>query len=198
MYNLTSRQPDFLPHLRSDISLSLEKGQCLILVGENGIGKSSLLRRIAQDYAPKFSLSFVEQNSLDIFYDRSLAQCKKMLLSVQENVLDKKRFLRLWELFNFESKGQHLLSGLSGGEGQILKLICGLSVEADLFLLDEPTQYLDLNNQKKLNELIRSLQAENKSFLIVEHDLKWLPKEIPVQEVIVMDSVLKIGKTWTT
>ena len=63
----------FLPHHGCDISLQLKPQELLVLWGENGIGKSTLLQRLYFHLlASGLSVSLVEQKPLEIFFDRTL------------------------------------------------------------------------------------------------------------------------------
>ncbi|HDI73532.1 MAG TPA: ribosome biogenesis/translation initiation ATPase RLI, partial [Candidatus Korarchaeota archaeon] len=60
---------------------------------------------------------------------------------------------------------------LSGGELQRLALAAAYVREADVYILDEPTNYLDVYQRMKAAKLIRRLQEDGKSVMLVEHDL---------------------------
>jgi len=63
------------------------------------------------------------------------------------------------------------ISELSGGELQRIALAATYLREADVYVIDEPTNYLDVYQRMKAAKLIRRLQEEGKSILLVEHDL---------------------------
>ncbi|MEB3779396.1 MAG: ribosome biogenesis/translation initiation ATPase RLI [Desulfurococcales archaeon] len=60
---------------------------------------------------------------------------------------------------------------LSGGELQKLLIIATLSKEADVYIFDEPSSYLDVRERIRVSKLIRSEVKEGKYFIVVEHDL---------------------------
>jgi ABC-type Mn2+/Zn2+ transport system ATPase subunit len=163
----------FLPHVGCDFEINIKKGEALIVHGENGIGKTSLLRMIHSTHS--FDHVFVEQLALDFFYDRRLDKIKKILMgSLPAN--SHQKFLGLWKDFELDKKEDRELSQLSGGEAQSLKLIAGLALDHELYLLDEPTHFLDVNRKKILASFLRKLLDEGKSLIIVEHDLTWVPE----------------------
>ena len=67
------------------------------------------------------------------------------------------------------------LSELSGGELQKVSIVKCLSQEAELFLLDEPSAYLDVEQRLLISKVIKSLTAEREiTVLVVDHDLMFL------------------------
>jgi ATP-binding cassette subfamily E protein 1 len=72
-----------------------------------------------------------------------------------------------------ESRADRPLSELSGGELQLTAIARLLSTDADLYLIDEPSSYLDIVHRLDVARLIRRL-GETKSVLVVEHDLALL------------------------
>jgi ABC-type multidrug transport system ATPase subunit len=192
MHHFKVIDPDFLPHCGCELSLSLGKGELHVLVGENGIGKSTFLKRIS--YGEPTSL--VEQANLDLFYNRSLEKVREIFFSTEDD-LDHDLFLKLWSGFGLMEKEMRLLSDLSGGEGQMVKLTLGLARQAEIYLLDEPTQNLDQGKQNFLSEQIEQMRERGASFLIVDHQLEWL-KECRIHELGLKDGQLRELKTWST
>lgn len=170
MYTLSLLDPYFLPHVGCDISFSLENGKLLLLKGENGIGKSSLLRRLAEIYGSQYAFSVVDQDSFDPFYDRKLLKVKKIILGIDAQKLDREKFERLWNLFGLEEKGDRFISHLSGGEKQLVKLAVGVSVRAQVYFLDEPFQFLDRSKKDLLTSEITTL-VQTSSVVMVEHSI---------------------------
>lgn len=188
--------PSFLPHCGCHIRLSLLSGSALVLVGENGIGKSTLLNRLG-GMLPNQSRVVIEQRASEYFFDRKLKVIKEFFLSSQLPKMNHQSFLHLWEKFNLHLKEDRLLSELSGGESQALKLTLGLCKEADVYLLDEPSQFLDSERKQILIEYLSILLVRNKSLLIIEHNLDWLPKEVAVQKLVIQNAQLVLGDRWT-
>jgi ABC-type Mn2+/Zn2+ transport system ATPase subunit len=196
MYNLHLNDPLFLPHCGCEIGLSLQSGEMITFVGENGIGKTSLVQRFYQEYASQMTL--VDQKSLDIFYDRSLKKVKEIFLDARGDRLDKEFFLKSWSLFGLDAKEGRLQSSLSGGEGQALKIALGLAPLSDIYVLDEPSHYLDESMRKNLNTLLQDLISKNKSIIMVEHNYSWVKIPMKVFQLVQYAGTLKIGKTWNT
>ncbi|MEM4581731.1 MAG: ribosome biogenesis/translation initiation ATPase RLI, partial [Candidatus Korarchaeum sp.] len=74
----------------------------------------------------------------------------------------------LMELENLRDRG---LKELSGGELQRLALAAAYLREGDLYIFDEPTNYLDVFQRMRAAKLLRTLQEKSKALIVVEHDL---------------------------
>ncbi|WP_408095368.1 ATP-binding cassette domain-containing protein [Peredibacter sp. HCB2-198] len=194
MYKFKITDPHFLPHCACDIELTLMPGEILTLVGENGIGKSTLMNRIWLTGAHE--MTYVEQRPLDYFYDRPLKRIKEVLLKARGDKIDEEFFFSLWKRFGLEQKESRMHSSLSGGEGQALKIALTLAQKSQCYLLDEPSQFLDVNMKQVLSSVMSELQAKEKSVLLVEHDKEWIRRARFVQLGIVNET-LKEVKSWT-
>jgi ABC-type Mn2+/Zn2+ transport system ATPase subunit len=187
MYKFDLKIPAFLPQSGCEICFELLQGSSLVIVGENGIGKSTLLNHFLQKFESS-SVAFAEQKPLDFFYDYSLAQIRELQSGIDT----------FWADFDLSQKGDRRISMLSGGEAQSLKLASALASPKELYVLDEPSQALDHDKKKNLSRIIQKLMGEGKTFLIVEHDTNWLPKDLPVIKLGQADGVIKVVDQWTT
>jgi ABC-type Mn2+/Zn2+ transport system ATPase subunit len=185
-----------LPHVGCDVELTLKKSEMLTLLGENGLGKTSLVQRIYQEH--ESLISMVKQEDIDFFYDRSLAKVKELFLEGTRGKISNEIFGKCWRSFNLEAKEKRLLSALSGGESQALKLCLGLSVSREIFILDEPSQFLDNNLKSKLSEILESILGNQKSILVVEHDLSWIQLPMMLLRLNIKDATLVRGGSWNT
>lgn len=196
MYNLKLSDLYFLPHIGCHIELSLKGAEVLTLVGENGLGKTSLVQRFYSDHFGTSSI--IEQRPSDLFYDRSLKNLKKIFLNSAGKKINIAMFNQCWASFGLNQKEDRMLSSLSGGEGQALKLCLGLSPEAKLYILDEPSQYLDEKMKQVLSTLIAELLLQQKSILMVEHDLSWQKFNMKVAQLKIVNQTLMKGDEWNT
>jgi ABC-type multidrug transport system ATPase subunit len=192
MYRFAVHDPAFLPHSACRVDLAVAAGQLLSLVGENGVGKTTLLRRIFRDHP--LTVGLVPQIGLDHFFDRPLGKVRRIYLAAGGPAA---RFEALWEAFNLHRKEERFLSGLSGGEAQALKLCLGLAAEKAVYLLDEPHQHLDPEARRRLSEILRGLTAAGRGVVLVEHNLELVPKPSTVLELVQRDGALVVGGTWT-
>lgn len=196
MHLLKFHSPNFLPHLGCEIEVSLRAGELRVLCGENGIGKSTLLQKLFENYKIQKCIILGDQRPLEFFFDRNLSTYKTILFSGSP-ALNKNLFEKYWKASGLQEKEGRLLSQLSGGESQLLKLISLCSAGGEIYFLDEPGQYLDREKRKLANELLEDLKASGKSILVIEHDYSWLSPGTPVSELNIVSGTLKEGKTWT-
>jgi ABC-type multidrug transport system ATPase subunit len=162
----------FLPHAGCLIDFKIDRGEVILFTGPNGLGKTTLMRRIYMEQ--QSDCVHVEQIPLTSFYDRRLGKIKELFLASKKKSLNKDRFIHLWKAFGLNDKDQRFQSTLSGGEEQALKLCLGLALETPLYILDEPSQHLDSYSKSILNDWIQEEQRNLKSIILVEHDFDWL------------------------
>lgn len=196
MYKLKVKDSSFLPHCACDVEIILQQAEVLVLTGENGIGKTTLMHRCYESYQGK-EAALIEQKSMDIFFDRRLGKLKKIFLSSQLSLMNDSRFEELWKSFHLHAKEDRLISQLSGGESQCLKLCLALSKEAQLYFLDEPSQYLDHERKQVLAQALEKLRVNGKTIMMVEHDEGWLISGWKVQRLKVQENNLIPDQMWT-
>lgn len=159
-----------------DFHFDLMPGQWTCLLGQSGIGKSSLLKIIAGLIKPD---SIKNQEKLDVSY---LPQhdCLMPWLSVWDNIFigqtlrgekkhSEKKALELLERVGL-SHAKHLKPNeLSGGMRQRAALVRTLLEDKPVILMDEPFASLDMATRLELHELTTEL-LQNKTVLLVTHD----------------------------
>ena len=183
--------PLFLPHHGCDVKFPASAGDVIVLWGENGIGKTTLLQRFYQ--RAKADAVMVDQKALDYFYDRNLGVLLDFFSSTQLPELDLSRFTLLTQMFELSTKRDRSLSQLSGGELQMLKLALCLGMKRSLYLLDEPFQYLDFNRRKQLVDFLCGLKDEEATIIMVEHNLENIPQSWSRYHLILESNCLKVG-----
>ena len=201
------------------ISLSIERGGLLGLIGPNGSGKTTFLRAITRVLNPREGSVLIEGKDLGQMGYRGLAQKVAVVpqgvfadsMRVEDFVLlgriphykkfqlletakDKdiaRRSLKLTGTFNLKERN---LSELSGGEKQLVLIARALAQEPCLLLLDEPTTHLDITHQVGAMDLIRRLNKEmGLTVLMVLHDLNLASEYCRTIALINKGVVYKIG-----
>jgi len=180
-----------IPVLKN-ISLSIEKGQGLAIIGESGCGKSTLLKLIYGQYdldegkisyneipilGPKFNLIPGED------YIKYLAQDFDLMpfITVEENIgkflsniyKDKKaaRVYELLEMVEMTEFAKVKAKFLSGGQQQRVAIARVLALEPEILLLDEPFSQIDTFRKNKLRRnLFRYLKEKNITCIMATHD----------------------------
>lgn len=163
--------------LFENVSFTINEGDRLALVGPNGCGKSTLLRIIMGETQPDSGKVFLDR-SLRINYlpqlisDDYVQKCLTRLSEgYSDEALDHGSYsevmtsLDLWDVVSLETPV------LSGGQKTKVALACALVFSADLIILDEPTNYLDL---KSVLWLEGFLGRSTSAILTVSHDRAYL------------------------
>ena len=167
--------------LFSNVSLKIEGGQRLGIVGRNGMGKSTLLNIMLGQLEPlqgkvdigmKTEINFIDQNRLLLDDDKSVFE---EVGEGQENVqlgketIGLRAYLRRF-LFT-EERINTKIGLLSGGERSRVMLAKILKKGGNVIVLDEPTNDLDLNTLRLLEEALCAFKG---SVIVVSHDRYFL------------------------
>lgn len=178
-----------------------DDGRIVGLLGRNGIGKSTALRILAGELVPNFGITNREadwtqaiesfrgttlQTHLERLRDDSVTTSYKNqrvdslheadVETVNELLVarsdDPDRFIDKLDLQSIRDRS---LADLSGGERQRVSIGATLSTDADLYLFDEPSSFLDIEQRLSIARTIRShVQETDAAALVVEHDLATL------------------------
>ncbi len=163
-----------------NICLEIFEGECVVIGGENGSGKSVLMSIIAglekcdcgKVEAPKVGLVFQEAETQilgetpeeDIaFGPKNLGWKKADVENAVKAALEKTGLL---------AKKDFPARFLSGGEKRRLAVACMLAMNPPVIILDEPYANLDYSGVKQVNALIRQLKADSKTVIILTHEIE--------------------------
>jgi len=178
-----------------DVTLSVRPGELVALAGENGAGKTSLVRCIAGDVAPASGEIFlagrrvpadpaaaVKQGIAVVWQD--LALCDN--LDVAANImLGRERSRLLMSDTRFHTEAVSLLASLriplsdttrnvrvlSGGQRQLVAVARAMGRKPRLLALDEPTASLGVKEAAQVEELIAGLRQQGTTILLACHDI---------------------------
>ncbi|MCH8067556.1 MAG: ribosome biogenesis/translation initiation ATPase RLI [Nanoarchaeota archaeon] len=151
---------------------SINKGEVIGVLGENGIGKTTFVKILADVIKKdKGKLS----TNVQVGYKPQYLESGDELVMVVLDDAIKKYTNQIIDPLNIKPLFEKKLSELSGGELQKVAIALCLGKDADLFLLDEPSAYLDIEQRLIISKVIRDfMELQDKSALIVDHDLLFL------------------------
>ncbi len=165
-------------HVVKGLSLSVAAGETVALMGPNGSGKSTLLKVIRSQVDPGLELFDPLNDHMhgSITLPRGLrAVWLPQNLRAEWHPPERPEYdkasarARLKQAFGFDT-AKRPVQHLSDGQLQKLAIIETVAAEAELFLLDEPTNYLDLDGLQALEYSLLELSARGCSLLLVTHD----------------------------
>lgn len=163
-----------------DISLSVEKGEVLAIIGPSGSGKSTLLRCITDleiedsgeiNFDGTFGLVF---QNFNLFPHHSVMKnITNAPIRVQKR--DKTEVFAharsLLKKMGLEDKEDAYPCELSGGQQQRVSIARALAMNPDILFFDEPTSALDPELTGEILTVIKELAAENMTMVIVTHEM---------------------------
>ena len=180
----------------NDISLSVEQGEFVAIVGASGSGKSTLLHLLGGVDRPTSGKVFIQgediyqlnHDKLAIFRRRQVGLIYQFynlipILNVKENItlpceldgkiVDEKRLADLIEDLGLTNRMKHLPNQLSGGQQQRVSIGRALINHPAIVLADEPTGNLD---SKSSDEIVELLKISNKKYkqtiVMITHNLE--------------------------
>lgn len=179
-----------------DLSLTLPQNQVIGLIGPNGCGKSTLLKGLCRLLVPQSGTVYLDKQDMAKLTGRQIAQRISVLpqsqtqpegLTVRQlveygrtpyvshwgklNHQDHHMVERAMEKMTLLSLADSPLEALSGGQRQRAWIAMIMAQDTDIIMLDEPTTFLDISYQIEMMRLMRDLKEQEKSIIVVLHDL---------------------------
>jgi ABC-type uncharacterized transport system ATPase subunit len=195
----------------SDVSLSVESGEIHCLIGPNGAGKSTLFKLIVGIYPPTSgSIRFADA---EITRERPYARVQRGMsikmqapsvfkdLPVRQNIhvalqrnrtgrdLDDEQD-RLLTMLDLKDDADRPAGALAHGQQQWLEIGMALALQPRLLLLDEPTAGMSPEETYRTGELVKSLNREGMTIIVVEHDMTF------VRQIAQRVTVLHLGQVF--
>ncbi len=158
------------------VDFSVEAGKRIALAGPNGSGKSSIIQYLLNSFGGEAKGTVSRPQKLKISYVRQNYEDNQGTLSdfAEKNNLDYEAFLNNLRKLGMEREVFHnKIEQMSMGQRKKVELAKSLAQPAELYIWDEPLNYLDVFNQQQLEELILEIQP---AMLLVEHDQTFLKK----------------------
>jgi len=194
--NISFQQGAFHLH---DLSLAIEKGKVTTIVGPNGSGKSTLLKLFAKllkvrqgelvlnnesvyeigrnDFSKKITLLLQKNDLMPNITVRELVEYGRVPYQrgrKGKTFEDKEIVNWALEECQLEKYQDRMLTTLSGGELQRVRIAMALAQKTDILLLDEPTTYLDIAHVIELMELMKRInQKYQVTIVMVLHELAY-------------------------
>src|SRR5512137_2755255 len=174
-------------------------GTVLGLLGQNGIGKTTTLKVLSGEVKPNLGnfqdppewneiIEFYRGSTLQDYFRRMSEKNLKIahkpqyvdkipkavagrVCSLLEKIDERNLLDKLADELELKRVWDRDLGVLSGGELQRVAVAATLSREADVYLFDEPSSYLDVRQRLQVAKAIRSLKDSGKTIIVAEHDL---------------------------
>jgi ATP-binding cassette subfamily E protein 1 len=175
------------------------EGVVLGLLGQNGIGKTTTLKILSgevklnlgryaelpsweeiikhfrgstlQDYFAKMADGKLKVVHKPQYVDKIPKAVSGNVGELLEKVDERGRMAKLAEQLELKPLWNRQLEVLSGGELQRVAVAAAICREADVYLFDEPSSYLDVKQRLEVAKAIRSLKDDGKTIIVAEHDL---------------------------
>ena len=181
-------------------SLNVKKGEVVGLIGDNGAGKSTLIKTLVGVYSPDEGHILIRGKNVNswnalkareagietVFQDRALTPQQSIVKNIfmgkelrypfgfikeKEQIKEANRLIReigfTSNLINADSP----VGNLSGGERQGVAIARAIYNNAELIVLDEPTNNLSLNETQKVFEFVLNVKKSNRSVLFIGHNI---------------------------
>jgi len=174
-------------------------GVVLGLIGENGIGKSTALKILSGEIKPNLErydnppdwpeiIRYFRGSTLQVYFQKLSDKSLKVVHKPQyvdriprvvkgkvgellERIDERSMLSEVVERLQLKVIWDRTLDVLSGGELQRVAIAAAVCRDADVYLFDEPSSYLDVKQRLEAAKVIRSLKQEGKMIVVAEHDL---------------------------
>ncbi len=174
-------------------------GIVLGLLGQNGIGKSTALKIFSGEIKPNLEryddppdwseiIRYFRGSTLQTYFqklsngelkvvhkpqyvDKIPSAVKGKVGEILERVDERGKLDEISERLQLKVVWDRTLDVLSGGELQRVAIAAAVCRDADVYLFDEPSSYLDVKQRLEAAKVIRSLKEDNKIIIVAEHDL---------------------------
>jgi simple sugar transport system ATP-binding protein len=202
------------------VSFAIEPGEVIGLMGDNGAGKSTMVKLVAGNFPPSEG-EVVVSGEVCHFHKPIEARAKGIEVVYQDlaiadnltaaqnvflgreitkgfwpfKVLHKQAMIdRAGELFaelKSETRPRDLVRKMSGGQRQAVAIARAVYWNARLVIMDEPTAALGVPEQRKVHELVRTLKQQNVPVIIISHNMQDIFAS--ADRIIVMRRGHKVG-----
>jgi ATP-binding cassette subfamily E protein 1 len=152
----------------------IHTGEVVGIIGPNAIGKSTFVKILAgvlqaeEEFETSLIISYKPQYLSSDFS----GTVQEALIKGNKGPLSSHQITEIAKPLGLEQLMENMVSDVSGGELQRLSIALCLLREADIYLLDEPTAYLDIEQRLAMAKVVRRFMEQNeKAAMVVEHDI---------------------------
>ncbi|HKV40671.1 MAG TPA: ABC transporter ATP-binding protein [Blastocatellia bacterium] len=208
----THRRDDGTPVIAlKEASFEVEAGEFVTVRGASGSGKSSLLNILGCLDKPTAGTYRLDGEDVSVYSDKMLSRVRSRKIgfifqsfnllprtTASENVempmiyagkgVDRKRALAALERVGLKDRAKHYAAELSGGEQQRVAIARALINDPPLILADEPTGNLDSSSSTEVMGILRNLNEEGRTIILVTHDdlvAKYANREIELCDGVI-------------
>lgn len=192
----TYGQGDNIVNAVDNISLSVNKGEFVAIVGASGSGKSTLLHLLGGVDRPTSGEIYIDGNEINSMNNDNLAIFRRRqigivyqfynlipILTVEENISlpcdldgnkpDKERMNLILKSFGLFERRNHLPNELSGGQQQRTSIARALINNPAILLADEPTGNLDSKSTEEIMSILKMSNRDfNQTIIMITHNLE--------------------------
>lgn len=175
-----------------NLSLEINKGEKIALIGSNGAGKSTLMKLIIGLLKPSSGSILVENKETKTIPTEELSRIVSLVYQNPEEMFIKDSIradieyaMKVREVADYEKKTGELLERfhltelkerdgrlLSGGQMRRASLAIGIALNPSILLLDEPTANLDIATRKEIMKTLHEMREITETVMIATHDMQ--------------------------
>lgn len=187
--NVSYSYNKMLPYIIDGVDVSFKEGRITAILGGNGAGKSTMLKLIAgiikpvrgkiisnkriimlpQDPKAVFTEVSVEEELAEVLMDKGNGIYNNMTMEDKREIVE-----QIIEEFGLNDIRKNNPYDISGGQQEKLAIAKVLLLKPEVLLLDEPTNGLDPYFKKTLGKLLKKINADGVTIIIVSHDLEFV------------------------
>ncbi|MDY0277024.1 MAG: ATP-binding cassette domain-containing protein [Acholeplasma sp.] len=158
-------------YLKKELNLSLSRNEVLLIKGNNGVGKTTLVKLLIKYIKNDFG--FLNNNTKKVYYLEENVSLPEWItaceyISIIEKIKKQKISYILDELFDIPKNVK--IRHLSKGNKQKLALLTVLVNGADLYILDEPSSGLDKGTLNEFVMFLKDYFIKGQTLVIISHD----------------------------